>query len=136
MALLVPNVGEVVLLSNLLAGGSLENWRLKLYRNDVTPAEGDTAATFTEANFTGYSDKTLTRSVSGSTWSTPSTSAGVTSSSYAAQTYTSSGTAQTIYGWYIVGATSGTLICSERFDTSRTLVSPDTLTVTPRVELA
>jgi uncharacterized protein YjbI with pentapeptide repeats len=53
MALLVPNVGEVVLLSNLLAGGSLENWTLKLYKTDVTPAEGDTAASYTEADFTG-----------------------------------------------------------------------------------
>jgi hypothetical protein len=136
MALLVPNVGEVVLLSNLLAGGSLENWTLKLYKTDVTPAEGDTAASYTEADFTGYSAKTLTRSVSGGTWSTPSTSSGTTSSSYAAQTFTSSGSSQTIYGWYIVGATSGTLICAEKFATARTLVSPDTITVTPRVELA
>jgi hypothetical protein len=74
--------------------------------------------------------------VSGSTWATPTTTTGTTSSSYAAQTFTSSGSSQTIYGWYIVGATSGTLIAAEKFATARTLVSPDTITVTPRIELA
>ncbi len=138
MALLVPNVGEVVLLSNLLAGGTLENWTLKLFKSNTTPAEGDTAASYTEADFAGYSAKTLTRSVNpGTTWGTPSTSGGTTSSSYAAQTFTSSdATAQTIYGYFVVGATSGTLLFAERFDTPRTIVSPDTITVTPRLELA
>jgi len=137
MPLLVPNVGEVVLLTNTLNGGTLENWTLKLFKSNTTPAEGDTAGTFTEADFTGYSAKTLTRSVSGSTWATPSTAGGTTSSSYAAQTFTSSdSTSQTIYGYFIVGATTGTLIYAERFGTARNLVSPDTLTVTPRLELA
>ena len=137
MPLLVPNVGEVVLLTNTLNGGTLENWTLKLFKSNTTPAEGDTAGTYTEADFTGYSAKTLTRSVGGSTWATPTTSGGTTSSSYAAQTFTSSdATSQTIYGYFIVGATTGTLILAERFDTSRNLVSPDTLTITPRIELA
>jgi hypothetical protein len=137
MPLLVPNVGEVVLLTNLLNGGTLENFTLKLFKSNTTPAEGDTAGTYTEADFTGYSAKTLTRSVSGGTWATPSTSGGTTSSAYAAQTFTSSdATSQTIYGYFIVGATTGTLILAERFDTARNLVSPDTLTVTPRIELA
>lgn len=138
MPLLIPNVGEVVLLTNVLAGGTLENWTLKLFKSNTTPAEGDTAGTYTEADFAGYSAKTLTRSVNpGTTWGTPTTSSGTTSSSYAAQTFTSSdATAQTIYGYFVVGATSGTLIYAERFDTARTIVSPDTLTVTPRIELA
>lgn len=137
MPLLIPNVGEVVCLTNLLNGGTLENWTLKLFKSDTTPAEGDTAATYTEADFSGYSAKTLTRSVGGSTWATPTTTAGTTSSSYPAQTFTSSdATSQIIYGYFYVGATSGTLILAERFDTPRTLVSPDTLTFTPRIELA
>lgn len=134
MPLLVPNVGEVVLLTNLLAGGTLENMTLKLYRTNVTPAETDTAASYTEANFSGYAAKTLTRSINpGTTWGTPTTSGGTTSSSYAAQVFTSSdATAQTIYGYYVVGATSTTLLFAELFGTSRNIVSPDTLTVTPQ----
>jgi hypothetical protein len=139
MALLVPDVGEVVLLSNLLAGGTLENWTLKLYKTSVTPAESDTAASYTVADFTSYSDKTLTRSVSGGTWSTPSTSTGTTSSSYNAgtpQNWTNTGaSAQTIYGYYVVGATSTTLLFAELFAASRTLNQNDQLNLTPRIQL-
>ena len=77
MALLVPDVGEVELLKRLLyANAGSENGTLKLYKTNVTPAESDTAGTYTEADFTGYSAKTLTSSQSGGTWSVPSTSSG------------------------------------------------------------
>lgn len=136
MALLVPNVGEVQLHTDLLGNG--ENWTLKLFQNDITPAESDTDSTYTVATFTGYSDQTLTRSVSGSTWGTPTTSSGVTSSSYNSgtpRTWTNTGSTQTIYGYYLVGVTSTTLILAERFASARTLNSSDTLNLTPRIEL-
>lgn len=138
MALLVPNVGEVVLLTNLLAGGSLENWTLKLYKTDVTPAEEDVAGDYTEADFTDYTSKTLTRAVGAGNWGTPATSGGTTSSTYNSgtpQTWTA-GSSQTIYGYFIVGATSGTLIYAEKFASARALQSGDVLNVTPRIELA
>ena len=137
MALLVPDVGEVVLLNNLLAGGSLENWTLKLFKTNVTPAESDTAVSYTVADFTGYSNVTLTRTQSGSTWATAATSAGTTSSTYgsSAQTWTLSGTAQTIYGYYVVGATSTTLLFAEAFAASRTLNASDVLNLTPKLQL-
>lgn len=140
MSLLVPNVGEVVLLGNMLAGGTLENWTLKLFKNDKTPAEGDVAGDYTEADFTNYTAKTLTRSVSGSTWSTPSTDGGgTTSSTYngaSPQSWTCGATGNTIYGYFVVGATSGTLIYAERFANARTLVENDVLNLTPKLELA
>lgn len=139
MTLLVPNVGEVVLLTNLLAGGSLENWTLKLFKSNSTPAESDVAGTYTEADFTGYSAKTLTRSVSGSTWATPATGDGNTTSQYDAaspQSWTNTGaSAETVYGYYIVGATSGILLVSEAFAASRTLNQNDVLNLTPQLQL-
>lgn len=139
MALLVPDVGEVVLLNNLLAGGVLENWTLKLYKTDVTPAEGDTDASYTVADFTGYSNKTLTRAVGAGNWSTPSTNTGTTSSTYNSgtpQSWTLSGSSQTIYGYFVVGATSTTLLFAEKFAASRALSDGDTLELTPYLELA
>lgn len=136
MTLVCPNVGEVVLLTDLLGNGN--NWTLKLFKNDVTPAETDTAGTYTEADFTDYAAKTLTRSVSGSTWATPTTSSGVTSSLYNSgtpQTWTCGATGNSIYGYFIIDAVAGTLLISERFAATRVLAENDTLNLTPRVAL-
>jgi len=149
MAMLIPNEGEIQLLTDLLSGGSLENWSLRLFKADITPAETDTAATYTaqEATFSSYTAKTLTRSVSGSTWSTPvsqapsgswSAEAACAYSAYGSspQSWTCGATGNTIYGYFITGATSGKLIGVEKFTTARTLVSGDTLSLTPVFESA
>lgn len=137
MALLVPNVGEVVLLTDLLNGANTrEAWTLKLFKTNVTPAETDTAGSYTVADFTGYSDKTLTRTTGGSTWATPTTSSGTTSSQYNAGTPQSwsATSAQTVYGYYFVGATSAVLILAENFG-AIALVNPSTLTLIPYIAL-
>jgi len=136
MALLCPDVGEVLLLTDLLGGGTLENWKLKLYKTNVTPAESDTAGSYTVADFTGYADKTLTRSLTGSTWATPATSSGTTSSQYNSGTPQSwsATSAQTIYGYYVVGATSTTLAFAELLGASISLINPSTLTMIPKVQ--
>jgi hypothetical protein len=151
MALLVPHEGDIQLLTDLLAGGSLENWQLCLFNSNITPAETDVAATYTahETAFTSYARKTLTRTVGSSTWNTvvsqapsgsPAWSArsAVGHSQYgsAAQAWTCGATGDTIYGYFIVGATSGKLICAEAFATPRTLANGDTLSITPIFENA
>ena len=61
--LLVPHEGDVQLLTDLLGGGTLENWQLGRFKANLTPAETDTASTYTahETAFSGYTRKTLTR---------------------------------------------------------------------------
>ena len=73
MALLVPHEGELQLLTDMIGGGTLENWQLCLFNSNITPSETDTAATYTahETAFPGYARVTLTRSISSSTWNTP-----------------------------------------------------------------
>lgn len=141
--MVIPHEGEVQLLKDLLAGGSLENWTLKLFSNNISPSETDSSATYTEATFTGYSAKTLTRSISGTTWATPSTSGGgVLESGDAYSAYGSAAqswsatSAQTIYGYFIIGATSGKVIAAEKFATAVSLINPSTITVQPSLELA
>jgi len=138
MPLVVPDVGEVELLKRILYPAGGENGTLKLYSNNVTPSESDTAATYTEATFTGYAAKTLTSSQSAATWAVPTTSAGTTSSTYGggtAQSWSPT-SSQTIYGYFIVGATTGILWWAELFATAKNLSSGDTLNLTPRFELA
>jgi hypothetical protein len=139
MPLLVPDVGEVELLKRVLySNAGSENWTLKLYKTNVTPAEGDTAGSYTEADFTNYVAKTLTSSQSASTWAVPTTTSGTTSSTYGSspQSWTCGTTGNTIYGYYVVGATSAVLLFAELFATARTLASGDVLNLTPKIELA
>lgn len=136
MAILIPDVGEVKFLEAALGKTAAENLLLKLFVNDITPAEGDTAATYTVAAGGGYADKTLTTT----SWGSAGTAAGVTSIAYAEQTFTFTGaltTNPTIYGYILVGATSGILYAAERAAASFTpAANGDTYKVTPRLELA
>lgn len=134
MPLLVPDVGEVLFLKWALNNAAPENQTLHLFVNNVTPAESDTAASYTEAAGGGYASKALT----GSSWSI-GTVAGVTSGTYAAQVFTFSGaltTNPTIYGYFFKAATSGTLLLAEAAASSYTpTTSGDYYTVNPVVTL-
>ena len=136
MPLLVPDVGEVQLLTEKLSNG--ENWTLRLYQNDKTPAETDTLVDYTEADFTGYASTSLIRSIGAGNWGTPTTNAGITFSEYDAPNFiswTNTGATQTIYGYYFEGITSGVLILAERFAQPHALNTNDVLNVRPRIEL-
>jgi hypothetical protein len=151
MALLVPHEGDVQLLTDLMGGGTLENWQLCLFNSGLTPSETDSAATYTahETAFTNYTRKTLTRSVSASTWNTPVSQAPSGSPAWSSrnqvghtqygsnpQSWTCGATGDTIYGYFILGATSGKLICAEAFSIPRTLANGDTISLTPVFENA
>ena len=62
MTLVVPNIGEELALKAFLNHTAGQNQTLKLYKNNITPGETDTAATYTESTFTGYSSKSPTGS--------------------------------------------------------------------------
>jgi hypothetical protein len=153
MAMLIPNVGELRLLNELLDGGlARENWTLNLFKSNTTPAETDTVATYTKvtsSDWPGYAATTLTRTVGASTWNTPangsptnswSAEASVAESAYgsAAITYTNNhgSNVVTVYGYIIEGATSGALIAAETFGTPRTLNPNDQCQFTPRFGLS
>ena len=104
MALVVPDLGEIELLTKLLKNtADTEDYILKLYKNNYTPIAATVVGSFTEADFTNYVDKTIARS----DWATPSTVSNKAESSVATQSWTCGVTTNTIYGYYVVGATSG-----------------------------
>ena len=130
MALSFPDVGENLALEMIVNKTAAQNLVLKLYSSNTTPAEGDTAGTYTENTFTGYAAITLT----GASWGTAS---GGTITYGSQQTFTRSttGSAENIYGYYVVQATSGTLVYSERDASAPFAVtnSGDAIKLTPTI---
>jgi hypothetical protein len=128
-ALLIPDVGEVQVLTMALKKATVEAQTLKLYVNDKTPAEGDTAANYTEMSTHGYAAKTLNRA----DW-TVSSAGGITTASQPQQvwTFTAAG-AVTVYGYFIIEATSGIILWAERFTTPQVIqYDGDQVKVTPK----
>jgi hypothetical protein len=115
----------------------VENATLVLRTDAVTPAEGDTSATYTAATFTGYSDQTLNGKLSSSAgWAVPTTASGTTSSTYSPVLTWSPTSSQTVTGYYVKGANSTTLWWAENFASSKNLSNGDTFNLTAKIELA
>ena len=109
MALLVPDVGEVLLLSYALNKVAPLDVKLRLFTNNYTPVEASVLASFTEAVAAGYAAITLT----GASW-TIASAAGVTTAEYAEQTFTLTA-ASTDYGYYITNNAGTQVLWAERF---------------------
>lgn len=110
MALMVPNVGEVEILTRAV---TYEGSKLKLYTNDYTCTETSVIGNFTECAVTGYAQKSLTGTVSGSTW-VVSTASLITTASYAEQEFLPT-TAVSVYGYMVTNSAGSTLLWAERF---------------------
>lgn len=136
MPLVVPDQGELELLDKMLkdALSTNENYILKLYKNDVTPTNVFAPGSFTEADFTNYAARTLSRA----TWNAAVTVSGKAESSYGTspQSWTCGASGNTVYGYWVEGAASAKVLWAERFSTSRVLASGDVLNITPKFTLA
>ena len=127
MALSVCDNGELLALKALIgATAQTEDFVIGLFTTNITPAEADTAATYTanEAAGGGYARKTMTKA----SWvvsANPIT--------YPSQTWTFTGPltgSATIYGYFILRAATLDLIYSENFgSTFQPLANNDALTV-------
>lgn len=130
MSLLVPNNGEGDALKGYV-GVAQESLILKLFKNNYTPVETSVAGDFTEAAFTGYAAKNLNPATWVVTEGAPSEAA------YPVQTFTSSAaqTAENVYGYYLVRATSGRIAHAERFTDGPYPISNlnDEIKVTPKI---
>lgn len=130
MALLVPDEGEVQILGIAINNVASENLLLKLFKTNVAPSEGDTAAAYTEVSAAGYAAKTLTKG----SWSIATVS-NVTTASYAEQTFSMTA-ATDCYGYYVVGATSGKLYWAENFGSNYQIFSGGgDIKITPKIIL-
>lgn len=138
MALLVPNPSEGKLLEFALGVSTPGNQILRLYVNNVTPGDADTAASYTEMTTGGYVSKTLTKTSWVVTPASGST-ANPASAGYAQQTWTFDGTggAATVYGYFITDSTTGLLLWAERFAASKLVqYNGDQILITPQITLS
>lgn len=131
MALVVCNNGESVALSYLVGKTTVvRDLIYRLFATNITPAETDTAGTYTEAAGGGYASKTLT----GASWTV--TPGAPTSASYAQQTWTFSGaltTNTTVFGYYVTRVTDADLILAEAFTSFTPANNGDLINLTPAI---
>ena len=132
MAIVLADVGAAKILTQYFIT-SAANLTLGLFVNNVTPADTDTASTYTMATGGGYAAKTL----SAASW-TESNVAGIEQVAYADQVFTFTGpltTNPTIYGYRVTDA-AGVLIYAEAATAFTPANNGDAYTVPPKFQLS
>ena len=131
MTLRIPDASEASLLGMALGKTAMELFSLRLYTNNITPGEADVTATYTQATGNGYAAVSLTAA----NWVL--TNGAPCSAAYPQVTFSFTGAAGNIYGYFVVGATSGLLLWAERFGDGPYNItqSGDSIKVTPVITL-
>jgi hypothetical protein len=128
MALVMTNNGELIALTYLTnKSGSTENLVYRLFTNNITPSETDTAATYTEASGSGY----VAIPATGASWTI--TPGSPTTAVYPQMTYTFTGALPTIYGYYVTRQSTGDLVLAETFTSFTPTNNGDNLKLTPQI---
>ena len=128
--MVIVNAGKQLLLNNALTNsGTVEDFIVGLYQNNHVPTDTDTLAAYTDATFTGYTTFNVPRSTFSA--ATIVSNVAVTTSSLSPSFTCTGGAAQTVYGFYMKGATSGTLYLAQYFPTARVMSTGSTETLTP-----
>jgi hypothetical protein len=133
MPLNAPNEGERRMLQLILNNTAQDDQFLTLFGNNMTPAENDTVAFYTEITGGGYANITLV----GANWTVSNGNNAV--ATYAAQTFNFTGatTSNTVYGYMVKSKTTMTVLWAERFSDGPYPINNngDAITITPRLEL-
>lgn len=148
MPAVVTQEGQIHLLTDLLTGTTpvSTSWLLDLWTGAHTPSVTDTRNTYVAggliATFTGYIQKTLTRTTTAGTWVVSPTPSGTTlntqgnaKATYAGTIQWSATSAQTIVGHLLTDSGGSYSVLAERWGTAISLTNPSTLTLTPVLEL-
>jgi hypothetical protein len=109
MAVVFTNAAELTALKNFLNNTAPETLVLKLYSNDVTPTNADISSDYTEVSGNGYTAVTLTPENFIFTAGDPGAAA------FPQVTFSFTGAAGNVHGYFVVGATSGNLMFANRF---------------------
>lgn len=128
-----PNEGESRMLETIVNKTAAETLTLKLFGNNITPGEADTAATYTEVSGGGYAAKTMT----GANWTAANGSNSYITHSAQTFSFTGATTPNTVYGYYLVQSTSNRVMWAERFSDGPYAINNngDSITITARLEL-
>jgi hypothetical protein len=109
MAVVFTDAAEVIALKNFLNNTAPQSLVLRLYSNNRSPARSDVVGDYTEVSGNGYSSVTLTPADFVFSPGDPATAA------YPQVTYTFSGAAGNVYGYYVTRSSTGDLLLANRF---------------------
>lgn len=131
MAVLVPNVSESVMLANILNKTAPEDLDIRLFTNNHTPTELDTALDYVEASGSGYTLKQLIPA----NWTIVDGDPAI--ATHTQITWAFSGALGNIYGYYVTRRTSGVLAWGELFVNGPYNIqnNGDEIKITPRLSL-
>jgi hypothetical protein len=130
--LVFTQTGEVVALQNIVNNTAPQSLVLRLFSNNYTPSSTDTVSNYTELSGYGYSSVALTPSNFTFTQGNPVTG------TYPQITFTFTGAAGLIYGYFVTQASSGNLIFANRFSNAPISIANngDQIRVTLTLQLA
>jgi hypothetical protein len=109
MAVVFTDAAEQVALKNYVNNTAPQDLVLRLYSNNVTPSKSDVVGDYTEVTGNGYAAVTLTPGNFVFSEGDPATAA------YPQVTYTFTGEAGNVFGYYVTRATAGDLMFANKF---------------------
>jgi hypothetical protein len=126
----VPYAGSKILLNYLTGFTAGTGTRIKLFKNNITPAGTDVLATYTEADFTGYADVVTGAWVAATL---DGSNRGIANAPDAVFTQTAITVTNNIYGYYVTDNPATEVLWAERFDSAPFAMSAvgSKITVTP-----
>lgn len=129
--MVIPNEGLLLWLLWAFddSGVVQEDFVVDLYQNNYTPEYTSTGANFTVANFPLYAQVALPRSSFGAP--TASGGTGTIVSSVTPSWEGGASANQTVYGWYMRGASSGKVLAAQAFPAAPTVIQGLTVSLGP-----
>lgn len=129
MSLVLADNGLSAILSELRTNWNATAIRIHLFKSNTTPTTSSVLGDFTEADFAGYAALNLI------TWAAPSVTSHVGRMTAATRTFTRSttGAAQSIYGYYVTDNSDTVLLWAERDGAAPIVLTNagDSYTITP-----
>jgi hypothetical protein len=132
MAVVFTQAGEVIALQNIVNYAAPQTLVLRLYSNNQTPTSLDSASNYTELSGYGYSSVTLVPNSFSFNTGTPCTA------TYPQISFTFTGAAGYIYGYFVTQASSGNLVFANRFSNAPIQIANngDQIRVTLTIQIA
>jgi len=127
MAVIMPYEGRENYLTNVFT--MIGTFVLRLFKNNITPDVDTVLADFTEADFSGYTDVLLTMGAIVRDGDDNARSTGL----LAQFLHSGGGTANDIYGWYLLGSGGAVCLFAERFSDAPRVMDGlgDEINITP-----
>lgn len=129
--MIVPTMVQLLVWCDMIAG-DVEGLSLRLFQNNIVPADDDVTADYTVATFSGYANSTVPAFGA----AVPDGDDALATATPVAFVHNGGGVSNDIYGYYIVDG-GGLLVLADRFAGAPVNIGPgEAWVVTPKIRLA